>query len=122
MPGSDVVNANLALWLTGIHKQLEAEMDRHIKDSVSFAQREHRWDDITGQATQAIQSYTQSSPAAIESTIYGGVEHNLYLERAWFFEGRYKIIEAARNHNLAWLWTRIAMILAGRGFGFRFGK
>jgi len=111
MPGSEAVNANLAAWLAGKHKELEAAMDSHIQGSVRYVQQNYRWTIQTGHALQAINKHTESSVANIVSTIYGAAPHNLYLERAWFFHGRYAIIEAARNNNLALLWAKVAAIM-----------
>lgn len=59
---------------------------------------------------------TEVKPAQITSTIYGGEKTNLWLDQAWFFQGRYKLIERARSNNLLALWTRLRAIMKGSGF------
>ena len=121
MSGSSLVNANLTKWAIGTHKACEAVMDQHIKNSVVFAKSNHRWVDRSGAATSNIKSETEANPAEITSQIYGDIETNLYLEKAWFFNDQYAIIETARNENLSVLWARIRGILKGTGFGLRIG-
>ena len=100
-------------------KECEAAMDRHIKSSVAFAKTKHRWDDKTGAATSNIKSKTEHVGAGILSTIYGDIETNLYLEKAWFFYGQYAIIEMARNENIGELWSEIKHIMDGDKFSFK---
>lgn len=116
MSGSAEVNAKLTLWALGTHKALEAEMDKHIKRSQEFAVSNHRWTDRTGAATAGLQSKTESTPMEITSTIYGDIDTNLWLDQAWFFQGRYKLIERARSNNLVGLWARLRAVMRGTGF------
>ena len=117
-----MVNAKMTAWSAATQKACEAAMDMHIKRAQAFAKTNHRWIDRTGAATSAIQSDTQNEGQTILSTIYGDIETNLYLERAWFFDGRYAIIEKARNENLPMLWAAIRAILRGTGFGLKVGR
>ena len=114
------VLANLTAYGIGVDKACESAMDRHIKSSVSFARTNHRWNDQTGAATSSIQSKTDSKGTEIESVIYGDIMTNLYLERAWFFNDRYAIIEKARDENISRLWAEIRAILGGGGLFGRF--
>ena len=114
------VLANLEAYGLGVPKACEAAMDRHIKTSQAFAKTNHRWNDQTGAATSNIQSKTESQAMEITSTIYGDIETNLYLERAWFFNDRYAIIEKARDNNIRLLWAEIRSILGGGGLFGRF--
>jgi len=116
------VLANLTAYGVGVPKACEAAMDRHIKSSVAFAKTNHRWQDQTGAATSNIMSKTDPQGTEITSTIYGDIMTNLYLERAWFFNDRYAIIEKARDENIRLLWAEIRKILSGTGFGLRVGK
>lgn len=116
MSGSSLVNAKMTAWELGTHKALEAAMDMHIKNSVAFAKSTHRWEDKSGASTSNIASKTQANPAEITSQIYGDIMTNVYLEKAWFFQGRYKILEHARSNNLAALWTHLRAIMKGKGF------
>ena len=116
------VLANLTAYGIAVPKACEAAMDIHIKRSVAYAKSNHRWVDRTGAATSNIMSETESKAVEITSTIYGDIMTNLYLERAYFFNGEYAIIEQARNENLALLWAEIRSILSGTGFGLRVGK
>lgn len=111
MSGSMEVNAKLKGWELITHKMLEQAMDSHIKGSENFAKANHRWQDQTGAATGALSSQTESNPAKIESAVYGDIDTNLYLDQAWFFQGRYKIIERARSNNITALWARIRAIM-----------
>jgi len=121
MSGSNIVNANLTKWELLTHKALESAMDRHIKTSVVYAKMNHRWIDRSGASTANIMSETESKVVEITSQIYGDIMTNLYLERAYFFNGEYAIIEQARNENLALLWAEIRGILKGTGLGLRVG-
>jgi hypothetical protein len=116
MSGSAQVNAKLTVTVAGMVKACEGAMDRHIKSSVAYAKTEKRWQDQTGAATAAIQSQTDAGATKITSTIYGDIKTNEWLERSWFFDGRYKIIEAARRHNLVALWAQLRAIVKGTGF------
>lgn len=116
------VLANLTAYGIAVPKACEAEMDIHIKRSVEYAKSNHRWTDRTGAATSNIKSQTDSQATGIESTIYGDIMTNLYLERTWFFNGEYAIIEEARNNNISMLWAAIRRTLSGTGFGLRVGK
>lgn len=123
MSGSAQVNANLSKWSFVTHKALEAEVDRHIKKSVEFAKANHRWTDRTGAATGALDSQTEANLAQITSTIYGGIDTNLYLDAdAYFFHGKYKIIERARSNNMAHLWARVGAIMKGVGGWARWNR
>ena len=114
------VLANLTAYGLGVPKACEAAMDRHINSSVAYAKTNHRWQDQTGAATSNIQSKTDAQSTEIESTIYGDIMTNLYLERAWFFNDRYAIIEKARDNNIRLLWAEIRSILGGGGLFGRF--
>ena len=116
------VLANLTAYGIAVPRACEAEMDMHIKRSVAYAKGNHRWVDRTGAATSNIQSETEAKATEIESVIYGDIMTNLYLERAWFFNGQYAIIEEARNNNIGLLWAAIRRTLSGTGFGLRVGK
>lgn len=116
MSGSAEVNGKLTLWALGTHKALEKEMDTHIKKSQEYAVANHRWDDPTGSATAGLKSKTEATPAMITSTIYGDEKLNEWLDQAWFFKGRYKLIERARSNNLVGLWTRLRAVMRGTGF------
>lgn len=116
MSGATEVNAKLAAWALGTHKLLEAEMDKHIKKSQEFAVSNHRWQDRTGAATGGLQSKTESNPAMITAAVYGDIDTNLWLDQAWFFQGRYKLIERARSNNLVGLWARLRAVMRGTGF------
>ena len=123
------VLANLSAYGLGVPKACEAAMDRHINSSVQFAKTNHRWQDqgksgegqqTTGGATSNIKSKTEAKATEIESVIYGDIMTNLYLERAWFFNDRYAIIEKARDNNIRLLWAEIRSILGGGGLFGRF--
>jgi len=125
------VLANLTAYGVGVPKGCHAAMDQHIQRSVAYAKANHRWQDQgisgvgqqkSGGATSNILGKTESEATEIESVIYGDIMTNLYLERAYFFNGEYAIIEQARNENLALLWAEIRSILSGTGFGLRVGK
>ena len=122
------VLANLTAYGIAVPKACEAAMDQHIQRSVAFAKTNHRWQDnppndkqqTSGGATANIMAKTESKATEITSTIYGDIWTNLYLERAWFFNGRYAIIEQARNNNIWKLWAEIKTILGGGGLPGRF--
>lgn len=116
MSGSSEVNAKLGMWALAAHKQLEAAMDSHIKESANFAKGNHAWQDQTGSATESIKGETDAGPAQILSSVSGGEPHSVFLEKAWFFNGKYKILERARSNNLVGLWTRLRGIMSGTGF------
>lgn len=116
MSGSAEVNRKLSVAVLGMHKGLEKAMDTHIKASQAFAVADHRWDDPTGSATAGLKSKTKATPAMITSTIYGDEKLNEWLDQAWFFKGRYKLIERARSHNLGALWTALRAVMKGTGF------
>lgn len=119
MSGSSEVNAKLAFWALETHKRLEAAMDTHIIESKNFATTSHPWNDLTGATTGYIDTKTDPQPAAIVSTIGHTGEDpkvGLFLETAWFFGGKYKILERARSNNLVGLWARLRGIMSGTGF------
>lgn len=119
MSGSSEVNAKLAMWMLVTHKELEAAMDTHIIESKNFATGNHPWNDLTGATTGYIDTKTDAQPAQIVSTIGHTGENpqiGLFLETAWFFGGKYKILERARSNNLIGLWTRLRGIMSGSGF------
>lgn len=118
MSGSSEVNAKLAFWALETHKRLEAAMDSHIKESANFAKTNKPWNG-TGVTVGLIDTKTDPQPAAIVSTIGHTGEDppiGLFLETAWFFNGKYKILERARSNNLVGLWTRLRAIMSGSGF------
>ena len=116
MSGSPVVNANTAIWGNMVLKACEAELARHIKGSANYAKASGRWSDRTSDARQGL---TGSEPynegTNIMVSIYHSEEYGEWLERRKAFGGKYKILEAARNHNLVYLWSRLRAILAGHG-------
>ena len=116
MAGSAKVMANMAGWQAMTLKALEAEMGRHIKGSENFAKASGRWSDRTSAARQGL---TGSEPynegPNIMVSVYHSEDYGKWLELRKAFSGSYKILEAARSHNLALLWTRIRGILSGRG-------
>jgi len=123
------VLANLTAYGIGVPKGCHAAMDQHIQRSVAYAKANHRWQDqgISGEgqqksggATSNILGKTESQATEIESVIYGDIMTNLYLERAWFFNDRYAIIEKARDNNIRLLWAEIRTILGGGGLFGRF--
>ena len=119
MSGSAQVNAKLAMWALAKHKELEAAMDMHIKGSKAFAKTDHPWNDLTGATTGYIDSATDAQPSQIVSTIGHTGENpkvGLFLETAWFFGGRYKILERARSHNLVALWSHVRAVMGSSGF------
>ena len=116
MAGSTAVNANMVVWQTMVLKQLEAALGSHIKGSENFAKASGRWSDRTSAARQGL---TGSEPynegPNIMVSVYHSEDYGKWLELRKAFSGSYKILEAARSHNLALLWSRIRGILAGRG-------
>jgi hypothetical protein len=119
MSGSAEVNAKLTAIIKGMEKSFTKAMDTHIKHSEKFAKTEHRWTDQTSAATGGIMSGTDKKAASIISLVYGTVETNIYLEEAWFFQGRYKILEQARTDNIYILFSELRAIARGGGYGFR---
>ena len=125
------VLANLTAYGIAVPKACHAEMDMHIQRSLAYAKGNHRWQDqgqsgalqqTSGGATSNLRAQTESRATEIESVIRGDIMTNVYLERAWFFQGRYKILEEARANNIGLLWAAIRRTLSGTGFGLRVGK
>ena len=116
MAGSAKVIANLAGWEAMILKACEAEMGIHIKRSEEYAKASNRWDDKTSHAREGL---TGSEPYNEGTNIMVSISHfksyGEWLERREAFGGRHKILEAARNHGLVYLWSRLRALLSGRG-------
>ena len=123
------VLTNLTAYGIGVPEACHAAMDQHIQRSLAYAKTNHRWQDqgksgnsqqTSGGATSNLLAKTQREGAEITSTIYGNIMTNVYLERAWFFNDRYKILEEARDNNVQLLWMQIRTILGGGGLFGRF--
>jgi hypothetical protein len=115
MSGSVEVNARLGAVIKAMEKGCEKAMDAHIARSESFAKSEHPWQSRTGAASGSIQHKTDTDSNEIVSTVYAE-DVVMWLDQAWFFNGRYKIIEKARSHNLLALWTALRAVMKGSGF------
>ena len=116
MSGSAQVNAKLMAWAKMTEKALEAAMDSHIKESANYAKSNKNWNDRSGSATAGLEGNTDGQATAIKSSIGHHVEHGVFLEKAYFFQGKYRIIEEARSNNLVGLWARLRGIMSGAGF------
>ena len=116
MSGSALVNAKLTATVAGMLKGCEAAMDQHIKNSANYAKSAKNWKDKSGSATGGLEGVTNPSAGEIKSSIGHHVDHGVFLEQAWFFQGRYKILERARSNNLVGLWAHLRAIMSGSGF------
>lgn len=115
MSGSFEVNARMVGWEKLVHANLVEAMDAHVKRGAEWAVGAHRWHDDTGAATGGLKGDSDAKPTEILACVYGEEETNLYLDQAWFFQGRYKLIERARSNNIAALWARCRAIMKGAG-------
>lgn len=110
------VNTKLKGWELLTHKMLEQAMDAHVKNGADWAKANHRWQDGgTGAALGGLMSDKDSKPTEILACVYGDTETNLYLDQAYFFHDRYKLIERARSNNIGLLWARCRAIMKGAG-------
>lgn len=116
MSGSAECNAKLTAVVAGMEKALEAAMDMHIVGSESYGKSDHPWEDKSGATSAGITHATENQGTQIISTVAHSSDVGLYLEKAWFFGGKYKLIERARSHNLAALWTHLRAIMSGTGY------
>ena len=110
MPGSGIVNRNLALAMAAKLKLAEASMDLHIKNSQSYARSSGPWRDRTGAARESIGSRTKSGATEIKSSVFHMVPYGYWLEKRSDFHGRFRILQVARSNNLAMLWAALRRI------------
>ena len=117
MSGSALVNAKLTATVAGMLKGCEAAMDQHIIRSKEYAVANKPWKG-TGITVGGIKGVTNTTTGEIKSSVChdGDPPIGVYLEKAWFFQGRYKILERARSNNLVGLWAHLRSIMSGAGF------
>ena len=65
-----------------------------------YAQSNHRWTDRTGSATAEIKSKAEWQGDTLDISITHGVDYGIWLETREAFEGRYKILEEARDSQV----------------------
>ena len=65
-----------------------------------YAQSNHRWTDRTGSATAEITSKAEWQGDTLDIWIKHGVDYGIWLETRAAFEGRYKILEEARDSQV----------------------
>ena len=65
-----------------------------------YAQSNHRWTDRTGSATAEIKSKAEWQGDTLDIWIKHGVDYGIWLEIREAFEGRYKILEEARDSQV----------------------
>lgn len=65
-----------------------------------YAQSNHRWTDRTGSATSEIKSKAEWQGDTLDIWIKHGVDYGIWLETREAFEGRYKILEEARDSQV----------------------
>ena len=110
MPGSGIVNRNLALAMAAKLKLAEASMDLHIKNSQSYARSSGPWQDRTGAAREGLSSKTDVGATEIKSSVFHTAPYGYWLEKRSDFHGRYRILQEARSNNLAMLWAALRRI------------
>lgn len=119
MPGASMVAANITLWEVTSRRAAAAVMDRFIKRAQAYAQTNRRWQDRTGAARGGLTGYTEPG-VKIVSTLAHMVEHGIYLELRYDFDGLYKILEEAISDGLPSLLSELRGIYGG-GVGVSFG-
>ncbi|MCK9600913.1 MAG: hypothetical protein M0R06_17865 [Sphaerochaeta sp.] len=119
MPGASTVAANLTLWEKASKKAAATAMDRFIKSAQSYAQNNRRWQDRTNAARGGLKGETKPG-VKIVSTLAHTVEHGIYLELRYDFNGQYKILEEAISEGLPSLLSQLRGIF-GSGVGVSFG-
>lgn len=65
-----------------------------------YAQSNHRWKDRTGSATAEITTGVKWEGDTLDISITHGVDYGIWLETRAAFEGRYKILEEARDSQV----------------------
>lgn len=65
-----------------------------------YAQSNHRWTDRTGSATAEITTGVKWEGDTLDISITHGVDYGIWLETREAFEGRYKILEEARDSQV----------------------
>lgn len=119
MSGASAVAANIRLWETSSRRAAVAVMDRFIKKAQSYAQTSRRWEDITDAARGGLTGSTEPG-VKIVSTLAHTVEHGIYLELRYDFDGQYKILEESISDGLPSLLSQLRGIYGG-GVGVSFG-
>ena len=76
-----------------------------------YAQSNHRWIDRTGSATAEITTDVKWEGTTLDISITHGVDYGIWLENRESFEGKYKILEEARDSQVE---TFKRMLLAMR--------
>lgn len=76
-----------------------------------YAQSNHKWIDRTGSATAGITADAKWEGTTLDISITHGVDYGIWLETRRDFEGKYKILEEARDSQIE---TFKSMLLALR--------
>lgn len=76
-----------------------------------YAQSNHKWTDRTGSATAEITTDVKWEGTTLDISITHGVDYGIWLENRESFEGKYKILEEARDSQVE---TFKRMLLAMR--------
>ena len=76
-----------------------------------YAQSNHKWIDRTGSATDEITADAKWEGTTLDISITHGVDYGIWLETRRAFEGKYKILEEARDSQIE---TFKSMLLALR--------
>ena len=76
-----------------------------------YAQSNHKWIDRTGSATDEITADAKWEGTTLDISITHGVDYGIWLETRRDFEGKYKILEEARDSQIE---TFKSMLLALR--------
>ena len=67
----------------------------------TYAQANHKWVNRTGSATAQIKAKAQWQGDTLDIGITHGVEYGVWLETRIAFQGKYKILEEARDSQVA---------------------
>jgi hypothetical protein len=137
MPGSEIVNANMIAWEKLCFEISKGLIKAHADKSLMFAKGNHPWESRTGRTEGDLYAYTSGRGTRIEGEVgyisvpsggdYGG-------SKGWWLENpnqnvhaygngpafgtRFQILEKAISEDVDGLFSTLAAIWTGGGFGF----
>lgn len=116
MAGGENVLANLTRYEVSVKEGLPGALRRHFEGSREFVYNNYPWEMDTGLALRGILIDVGHDGSVIEGGIGQGADRRKWLELRESFHGKYKILERARNNNLAKLWAECRAIVAGQAW------
>lgn len=99
LDGSDFIS-NLTNMNQRVQTGLNVIGDATASQMKTYAQTNHPWTDRTHSATDEISTEVKWEGTALDISITHGVDYGIWLETRDAFEGKYKILEEARDSQV----------------------